>query len=204
MAAAAKGAAAATTAATTPPRTLKLVSWNVASLPSLEPYVKHEHGDLKAFLASLGCDVFCVQETKLNPLQLTPKQAPFLLPDGWSSYWAVGNKAGYCGIATYVRDAAGLAPLAVYTDKELFAEEEDEKGELGPLGAEGRLVVTEHALGGSSGSGGTRLVIFNVYIPNAGGPGRPRLAFKLRFSDALFRHSAYVFLAVCCGCVCVL
>ncbi len=53
-----------------PPTTLKLVSWNVASLPALETYINHEHGSMAAFLASLGCDVFCVQETKLNPAQV--------------------------------------------------------------------------------------------------------------------------------------
>jgi hypothetical protein len=49
------------------------------------------------------------------------------------------------------------------------------------------LVVTEHALGG-----GVRLVIFNTYVPNAGGPGRPRLGFKLLFLEALYRRSACV------------
>lgn len=125
------------------------------------------------------------QETKLNPAQLNPKQGPFLLPDGWLSYWAVGCKPGYCGIVTYVKPR--LEPLAVFTDKELFAEEEDEKGEVGVLGSEGRLVVTEHALGG-----GVRLAVFNTYVPNAGGAGRPRLPFKLKYSDALYRQSTYL------------
>lgn len=49
---------------------LKLVSWNVASLPSLESHIKHEKGCMAHFLAELGCDVFCVQETKLNPEQV--------------------------------------------------------------------------------------------------------------------------------------
>lgn len=76
----------------------------------------------------------------------------------------------------------------MFTDKELFADEPDDKGELGTLGAEGRLVVTEHY------AGGTKLVIFNAYVPNAGGTGRPRLPFKLRFLDALYRQSACVVL----------
>lgn len=95
----------------------------------------------------------------------------------------MGSKPGYCGIVTYVKPGS-LEPRAIYTDRELFAEEEDERGEVGVLGSEGRLVVTEHAVDTT-----TRLAVFNTYVPNAGGAGRPRLPFKLKFSDALYRHS---------------
>lgn len=150
--------------------------------------------------------------------QAKPEQKAHLLPDGWLSYWAVGSKPGcvprvhlscticvltpprvptpsnsYCGIVTYCKPA--LEPLAVYTDKGLFADEPDDKGELGTLGTEGRLVVTEHSVAG------TRLVIFNTYCPNAGGTGRPRLPFKLRFLDVLYRQSKCVRWVIIHGCV---
>lgn len=62
--------AAPAAAAADPGSRFKLVSWNVASLPSLESHIRHEKGGMAAFLKALGCDLFCVQETKLTPEQV--------------------------------------------------------------------------------------------------------------------------------------
>lgn len=47
-----------------PPPSIKLVSWNVASLPSLQAFVEHQHGSMARFLDSLACDIFCVQVSR--------------------------------------------------------------------------------------------------------------------------------------------
>ncbi len=83
---------------------------------------------------------------------MTKKLVPFLLPEGgWHTYWAVGNKQGYCGIATFTK----TEPRAVYTDRELLAEYNEEGY---GLSTEGRLVVTDHG----------EFLLFNVYVPNSG------------------------------------
>lgn len=111
-------------------------------------------------------------ETKLSVAQITKKQASFLVPDGkWWTYWAVGQTPGYCGVATFCK---AEQPLSVYTDADLFAEEDEAQH---CISKEGRLVVTDHG----------DFVLFNVYCPNAGGKGRPRIEFKARFLEALWR-----------------
>ena len=102
---------------------------------------------------------------------MTKKQAPFLVPDGgWFTYWSIGQIPGYCGIATFCK----AEPAAVYTDVELLEGENEEGFEISK---EGRVLLTDHG----------DFVLFNVYCPNAGGEGRPRLEFKRRFLEALWR-----------------
>ena len=63
------------------------------------------------------------------------QKADFLHAEGWESYWCVGKVDGYCGVATYCREA--WKPLAVHTDATLIGSDEG-------LGEEGRLIVTDH------------------------------------------------------------
>ena len=93
------------------------------------------------------------------------------MPDGgWFTYWSIGQTPGYCGIATFCK----VEPVAVYTDVELLAGEDEEGFEVSK---EGRVLVSDHG----------DFVLFNVYCPNAGGEGRPRLEFKARFLEALWK-----------------
>lgn len=76
-------------------------------------------------------------------------------------------KQGYSGVVTYVKQSA--TPLAART----------RPFDHGPFDDEGRLVITDHG----------DFVLFNVYVPNSGGDGKPRLEFKLGFLAAMVKLS---------------
>ncbi len=76
---------------------LKLVSWNVNGLRACL-----KKGFQEAF-DGLDADIFCLQETKLQPGQVTLE-----LP-GYEQYWNSAEKKGYSGTAVFTR----LHPLSV-------------------------------------------------------------------------------------------
>ncbi len=76
---------------------MKLVSWNVNGLRACLT-----HGFAESF-AALDADVFCLQETKMQP-----GQADFH-PEGYEEYFYSAEKKGYSGTACYCR----AKPLAV-------------------------------------------------------------------------------------------
>ena len=76
---------------------MKLVSWNVNGLRACLG-----KGFLESF-ATLDADVFCLQETKMQP-----GQAEVDLP-GYEQYWNSAVKKGYSGTAVFTR----VKPLAV-------------------------------------------------------------------------------------------
>ena len=76
---------------------MKLVSWNVNGLRACQG-----KGFLESF-AALDADVFCLQETKMQP-----GQAEVDLP-GYVQYWNSAVKKGYSGTAVFTR----VKPLAV-------------------------------------------------------------------------------------------
>ena len=79
---------------------MKLVSWNVNGLRACL-----KKGFLESFQA-LDADVFCLQETKLQP-----GQVELDLP-GYAQYWNSAEKKGYSGTAVFTR----REPLAVTYD----------------------------------------------------------------------------------------
>lgn len=79
---------------------MKLVSWNVNGLRACL-----KKGFLESFQA-LDADVFCLQETKLQP-----EQVSLDLP-GYQQYWNSAEKKGYSGTAVFTR----RPPLAVRYD----------------------------------------------------------------------------------------
>ena len=70
---------------------MKFVSWNVNGLRACM-----NKGFLDFFRES-GADVFCVQETKMQP-----EQAELELP-GYRQYWNSAEKKGYSGTAVFSR-----------------------------------------------------------------------------------------------------
>ena len=76
---------------------MKLVSWNVNGLRACLT-----KGFAESF-AQLDADVFCVQETKMQP-----GQAEFS-PEGYLQYWNSAEKKGYSGTAVFTR----CEPMAV-------------------------------------------------------------------------------------------
>lgn len=72
---------------------VKLISWNVNGLRAC---IGKSFGE---FFAAADADVFCVQETKLQPGQLVLD-----LP-GYRQYWNSAEKKGYSGTAVFSRPA---------------------------------------------------------------------------------------------------
>ena len=76
---------------------MKLVSWNVNGLRACLT-----HGFAESF-AALDADVFCLQETKMQP-----GQADFH-PEGYEEYFYSAEKKGYSGTACYCK----VKPMSV-------------------------------------------------------------------------------------------
>ncbi len=76
---------------------MKFVSWNVNGLRACLT-----KGFAESF-AALDADIFCIQETKMQP-----GQAEFA-PEGYRQYWYSAEKKGYSGTAVFSR----REPLAV-------------------------------------------------------------------------------------------
>ena len=79
---------------------MKLVSWNVNGLRACL-----KKGFMESFSA-LDADVFCLQETKMQP-----GQADLDLP-GYQEFWNSAEKKGYSGTAVFTR----VSPLSVSYD----------------------------------------------------------------------------------------
>lgn len=97
-------------------------------------------------------DVLCLQEVKARPDQLTEKQRNF---PGYEVIWNPASRAGYSGVATFLRSAALETQLGM--DAPLFD-------------VEGRIISTLHP----------EFRLFNVYFPS-GQRGRERVDYKLDF-----------------------
>lgn len=96
---------------------MKLISWNVNGLRAAVT---------KGFMESfneLDADIFCLQETKLQPDQISLE-----LP-GYEQYWNSAVKKGYSGTAVFTR----IKPLSVTNG--IGIEEHDQ---------EGRVIIAEY------------------------------------------------------------
>lgn len=133
-----------------------LISWNVNGIRAS---VK------KGFLESiqkLDADVIGIQETKIQPAQITDEIRTI---EGYESWWACSRvKKGYSGVAVYSR----IKPLSVKTD---FG--------TGIFDDEGRVIEMDFG----------DFVFFNVYFPN-GQMNEERLRYKLDFYETLFRYTS--------------
>jgi len=133
---------------------MKIVSWNVNGLRSLA-----KDNQWGAFLKAAKPDIFCLQETKASPEQLSPE---LLQPAGYTSFFSSCEiKKGYSGVALYAKEE----PLKVIYG--MGIKEFDQ---------EGRLVGAEFP----------HFWLLNVYFPN-GGQGPVRLDYKLRYYDAFLK-----------------
>jgi exodeoxyribonuclease-3 len=135
---------------------MKIVSWNVNGLRSLA-----KDGYWESFLGGVKPDIFCLQETKANPDQLSES---FLSPAGFFSFFSSCQiKKGYSGVALYSK----IEPLSVIYG--MGIKEFDQ---------EGRLIGAEYG----------DFWLLNAYFPN-GGQGPERLAYKMRFYDAFLTYA---------------
>lgn len=132
---------------------MRLFSWNVNGVRAAM------RKGLLDWLSAEQPDVLCLQETKADPSGLP---ADLVSPPSYSSRWAVAERKGYSGVATYSR-----VPVRAWTVG-LGIERFD---------SEGRVVAAD--LGDFD--------LYNVYFPN-GGRSPERLAYKLEFYASFLEH----------------
>ncbi len=135
---------------------MRILSWNVNGLRACA-----KKGFLE-FLDSSAADVVGLQEVRAFPDQLDD---PVRRPDGWHSYFAPAERAGYSGVALYCRH-----------------EPDDVETRLGDprFDAEGRFVLARFG----------RLRVASVYFPKGSGRNRDnsRVPYKLAFYQAVFER----------------
>lgn len=132
---------------------MRLVSWNVNGIRAIA-----KKGFLD-WLAVARPDVLCLQETRADADALP---ASLTHPPGYESYWARGERTGYCGVATYT-----TWPVTAWQAG--FGVERFDR--------EGRVLKTDLAA----------FELYNVYFPN-GRASDERLAYKLDFYEAFLEH----------------
>src|SRR5215208_3214851 len=132
---------------------MKIITWNVNGLRAALGK------DALKWVWEQQPDVLCLQEIKVRPDQLRDEQRSF---PGYDVIWNPAEKAGYSGVATFLRSPS--LGLRLGMDAPLFD-------------IEGRIISTLHP-GFRLSTGLLRL--FNVYFPS-GQRGRERVEYKLNF-----------------------
>lgn len=112
-----------------------------------------------SFLEAEDPDVFCIQETKAHPDQLTEELTH---PLGRVPYFSISHRKGYSGTATFLKSEAEEFRYGIGIRK---------------FDYEGRFTVTKVK----------GLLIYNVYFPN-GASGQERHDFKQEFLHRFSNH----------------
>ncbi|MBD3192106.1 MAG: exodeoxyribonuclease III [Candidatus Heimdallarchaeota archaeon] len=131
-----------------------IISWNVNGLRAVSKKKVFQEKNFFEWWKTVNPDIFCLQETKAHPQQVTKKLSK---PETYHSFWNSGERKGYSGVLTYSQEE----PISIHYD--LGVESFD---------IEGRLIATEFP----------HFVLFNVYFPN-GKKNDERLKYKLDFYD---------------------
>jgi exodeoxyribonuclease III len=131
----------------------KIITWNVNGIRACA------QKGLFSYMRREDPDIFCLQETKAHPDQLTNEH---ISPNGRISYFSSAQRKGYSGVATYVKEAAKHIEFGIGIRK---------------FDSEGRFVVTDHE----------EFLLYNIYFPN-GGSGPERHNFKQEFLVRLTDH----------------
>lgn len=105
-------------------------------------------------------EILCLQETKIQLDQLTDEMKDV---EGYHSFFHQAEKKGYSGTAIYTKEE----PIRVW--RGLLDEE---------FNHEGRTLIAEYS----------SFILMNIYFPN-GQMNDDRLAFKMRFYDALMAYA---------------
>lgn len=125
---------------------MKIITWNVNGIRAALGK------NLKPWLLEQSPDVFCLQEIKATPQQLTDEQRDF---PGYSVVWNPAQRLGYSGVATFSKRQPDETRLGL--DEERFD-------------VEGRVIRTRH----------DDFLLYNIYFPN-GQRGHDRVEYKLDF-----------------------
>lgn len=134
---------------------MKIICWNVNGIRA---WSKKGSFD---WMLSQKPDIFCLQETKAHPDQLT---ADILSPDGYTSYFDhARTRKGYSGVAIYTK----IKPKSI--EYALGVKELDQ---------EGRFLALHF----------DTFVLINCYFPNGGGAPE-RLEYKLKYYEAFLKYA---------------
>ncbi len=106
---------------------MKIVSWNVNGLRAC---VKKGFND---FFDSVGADIFCIQETKLQEGDIS-----LGLP-GYEQFWSHADRKGYSGTAVFTKQK----PLSI--SKGMGIDEHDHEGRLMTLEYDGFYLLNVYA-----------------------------------------------------------
>jgi exodeoxyribonuclease-3 len=133
---------------------MRITTWNVNGLRAL---LRKDAWD---WIQVELPDVFCMQETKVQPAQLTGAQLSTLESD-YSITWNSAERGGYSGVATLSR--VPMSDIGISLGVEKFD-------------IEGRVIQSSHS----------DVILFNVYFPS-GQSGQERVDFKLEFYAELLK-----------------
>lgn len=134
---------------------MRIASWNVNGYRAV---LKKGFLD---WLSSCGADAVLLQETKVEPDQLSPEERE---PAGWTALWNWSKKKrGYSGTACFLRQKPVGHGFGL-------------PGEA--FRGEGRTILLEYP----------GFWLFNIYFPN-GQMGEERLDFKLGFYEHFLEHA---------------
>ncbi len=134
---------------------MRLVSWNVNGIRAV---IRNGFWE---WLAADSPDILCLQETRIQPDQLTDEMRQ---PPGYHTLWHNAERKGYSGVATF----CSKEPQAT---REGFDQPQ--------FDVEGRVLLTEHP----------GLTLVNAYFPS-GRRSQERVGYKIEFYDALLAHCA--------------
>jgi len=134
---------------------IKLISWNVNGIRAAFK---------KDFLKShqqMGADIFAIQETKLQALQITDEMKDI---EDYKAFWSHASvKKGYSRVCTYTRIKPNRIRYGIGDPK---------------FDNEGRIIEMDF----------DDFVFFNVYFPN-GQMSEERLQYKLDFYEEFFKYA---------------
>jgi len=134
---------------------MRIVSWNVNGIRAIAKKGFYD------WVQKESPDIFCLQETKASPEQLTPE---LLNIDGYTSYFSSSIvKKGYSGVAIYTKQK----PLSVSHGYGVPRFDD-----------EGRIIVAEFE----------NFVLINNYYPN-GKSREERLQYKMDFYDCFLNYT---------------
>jgi exodeoxyribonuclease-3 len=149
---------------------MKITTWNVNGLRAWLGKGSWE------WIQAHSPDVFCLQEVKARPEQLTGKQHETFAEVGYQAAWNPAQRAGYSGVLTLARSQPTQISLGL---------------DLPRFDVEGRVVQSEFE----------DFVLLNVYFPS-GQRDYGRVQYKLDFYGALLErcnelHKAGKQLVIC-------
>lgn len=138
-------------------KNIKIISWNVNGLRSA-----YRKGFLQ-FLNRARPHILCLQETK-SKLEQLPED--IRKPKGYDVYFSEAHRAGYSGVATFVRHGIAHDPEKIGRGIGITR-----------FDSEGRFLITEHE----------EFLLYNIYFPS-GTTGEARQNFKYKFLDSVSEH----------------